>query len=149
MRDATDTSPGLTTRMFSNPQVILFTDDVERAVAFYCGLGFREVFRVPAEGRPIHADLEMDGYRIGFATLDSSRRDHGLTPATAGQRSTLTVWTADTRAAYADLVASGVPAHREPEVWLGRLLIAWVLDPDGNPVQLAQELSPGATSSGP
>jgi hypothetical protein len=26
-----------------------------------------------------------------------------------------------------------------PSPWLGRLLIAWVEDPDGHPVQLVQE----------
>jgi len=37
-----------------------------------------------------------------------------------------------------ELSAAGVPALAAPHEWLGRLLIAWVADPDGNPVQLVQ-----------
>jgi catechol 2,3-dioxygenase-like lactoylglutathione lyase family enzyme len=125
---------------FGTPQVILFTADVERASAFYAGLGFTEVFRTPETGVPIHADLELDGYRIGFALADSARDDHGLTPVTEGQRGTITLWTEDTRAAYDAVVAAGIPALREPELWLGRLLIAWVQDPDGHPIQICQRL---------
>jgi hypothetical protein len=35
--------------MFRTPQVILFSEDVPRAAAFYAGLGFTETFRVPAD----------------------------------------------------------------------------------------------------
>jgi hypothetical protein len=38
--------------MFQSPQVILFSDNVTRAVGFYAGLGFTETFRVPAEVNP-------------------------------------------------------------------------------------------------
>jgi catechol 2,3-dioxygenase-like lactoylglutathione lyase family enzyme len=58
--------------------VILFSEDVERAAAFYERLGFEETFRVPREGPPIHVDLALDGYTIGFASVSSSREDHGL-----------------------------------------------------------------------
>lgn len=74
---------------FRSPQVILLSDDLPRAAAFYEGLGFVETFRTPADGGPIHVDLALDGYRIG--------------------------------------IVSGV-------------LIAWVADPDGNPMQIVQDL---------
>lgn len=126
---------------FSNPQIILFSSDVERAVAFYTRLGFHEVFRVPVEGRPIHADLELDGYRIGFADVESAREDHGLEPIDSGQRGTITLWTHDTRATHEALLAEGVPSLGAPSQWLGRLLIAWVQDPDGHPIQIVQDTS--------
>jgi catechol 2,3-dioxygenase-like lactoylglutathione lyase family enzyme len=47
-----------------NPQTILFSSDVERASRFYQRLGFVETFRVPSDGAAIHADLELDGYKI-------------------------------------------------------------------------------------
>lgn len=125
---------------FRTPEVILFTSDAERAAAFYTSLGFTEVFRVPREGPPIHVDLELDGYRIGFASVDSARADHGLDPVIVGQRGTVTLWTDDTQAAYDRLTASGVPGLRAPLTWLERLLVAWVQDPDGHPVQLVQAL---------
>ncbi len=124
----------------TGPEVILFSSDVARASAFYRRLGFRETFRVPTDGPPIHVDLELDGYRIGFASMTSSRADHGLDPVPAGQRATVTLWTEDTAGTYAALTAAGVPAIAGPHEWLGRLLIAWVADPDGHPIQLVQHL---------
>ena len=71
---------------FRAAQVILFSDDLPRAVAFYSRLGFTETFRVPADGEPIHVDLVLSGYKIGIATAASAREDHGLTPIAEGQR---------------------------------------------------------------
>ena len=51
------------------------------------------------------------------------------------------LWTDDTAAAYNDLVAGGAPPLASPHVWLGRLLIAWTADPDGNPIQIVQPLA--------
>jgi glyoxylase I family protein len=126
--------------VFRNPQVILFSPDVSRAAAFYRGLGFTEVFRVPEDGAPIHVDLELNGYRIGIASVASTRDDHGLQPIAEGQRAAVVLWTDDTAAAYEHLAERGVPVLAAPHPWLERLLIAWVEDPDGNPVQIVQHL---------
>ncbi|MEU0081275.1 VOC family protein [Micromonospora tulbaghiae] len=125
---------------FRSPQVILFSDDLTRAADFYTRLGFRETFRVPADGEPIHIDLVLDGYKIGIASVASTREDHGLDPVAEGQRVAVVLWTDDTTAAYEGLVAGGAPALAPPHVWLGRLLIAWTADPDGNPIQIVQSL---------
>lgn len=126
--------------MFQSPQVILFSNDVTRAATFYSGLGFTESFRVPTEGEPIHVDLVLDGYKIGIASVASTRDDHGLEPIAEGQRAAVILWTRDTERAYTELTANGVPGLRPPHEWLGRLLIAWVSDPDGNPIQIVQDL---------
>ena len=127
---------------FREPQAVLFSTDVTRGAEFYASLGFEEVFRTPVTGEPIHVDLVLDGYRIGIASVDSTRDDHGLDPVATGQRAAVVLWTEDVRSAYAELVAAGVPGLKEPQEWLGRLLIAWLADPDGNPVQIVQPLSP-------
>ena len=124
---------------FRTPQVILFSADVERAATFYSGLGFVETFRVPAEGKPIHVDLELDGYKLGVASVESLRDDHGLDPVAHGQRAAVILWTDDVDAAFEELTANGVQALAPPGEWLGRLRIAWIADPDGHPVQLVQE----------
>jgi catechol 2,3-dioxygenase-like lactoylglutathione lyase family enzyme len=129
------------TALFTAPEVILFSADVARASAFYQRLGFVETFRVPRDGIPIHVDVELDGYKLGFASIESSRNDHGLHPATTGQRGTITLWTADTAAAYQALLDDGVAGLSPPSVWLDRLLIAWVQDPDGHPIQIVQQLA--------
>ena len=126
--------------MFRTPQLILFSENLPRAIAFYTHLGFAETFRVPSDGEPIHVDLTLDGYKIGIASAESTRDDHGLDPVSTGQRAAVILWTDDTAAAFADLVADGAPALAAPHEWLGRLLIAWIADPDGNPIQIVQDL---------
>jgi catechol 2,3-dioxygenase-like lactoylglutathione lyase family enzyme len=126
--------------MFRTPQVVLFSDDLPRAVAFYSSLGFTEIFRVPTEGEPIHVDLALDGYKIGIASVASTRDDHGLDPVPEGQRAAVILWTDDTAAAFATLTANGARGLVAPHEWLGRLLIAWIADPDGNPIQIVQHL---------
>ena len=125
---------------FREPQVILLSEDVERAVAFYSRLGFAETFRVPTEGEPVHVDLVLDGYRLGIASVASTRDDHGLDPVPDGRRAAVILWTDDTGAAFAEVTATGTPALAGPHRWLDRLVIAWVADPDGNPIQIVQHL---------
>ncbi|GAB3779723.1 hypothetical protein GCM10027601_06470 [Nocardioides ungokensis] len=130
------TSPLVT--MFKTPQVVLFSRDLAHAADFYSALGFEEVFRTPAEGSPIHIDLALDGYRIGLASEDSTRDDHGLDPVVTGQRAAVILWTEDTPAAYSRLQELGARPVKGPEPWLDRLLIAWVEDPDGHLIQVVQ-----------
>jgi len=111
---------------FREPQVVLFSTDVTRSAAFYASLGFEEVFRTPATGEPIHVDLVLDGYRIGIASVDSTRDDHGLDPVATGQRAAVVLWTEDVRSAYAELVAAGVPGLKEPRSgWVGCSSPGW------------------------
>jgi hypothetical protein len=53
--------------------VILFSAYLARAADFYEGLGFTETFRTPADGAPIHVDLQLDGTTIGIASAESTR----------------------------------------------------------------------------
>ncbi|MGD7789563.1 VOC family protein [Propionibacteriaceae bacterium Y1700] len=123
---------------FRTPQIVLFTLDIGRTVAFYRDVGFTEVFRTPSVGSPIHVDLELDGYRLGLATEASTRDDHGLDPVAEGQRAAVILWTDDTPAGYARLLQLGATPVKSPEPWLDRLLIAWVEDPDGHLIQVVQ-----------
>lgn len=127
---------------FRTPQIVLFTRDIERAAAFYGAAGFDEVFRTPATGTPIHVDLALDGYRIGLATEDSTRGDHGLDPVVEGQRAAVILWTDDTPAGYERLIRLGATPVKPPEPWLDTLLIAWVQDPDGHLIQVVQRTTP-------
>ncbi|WP_047980224.1 VOC family protein [Ornithinibacillus contaminans] len=126
--------------IFRNPQVILFSPDVVRLARFYESLGFTETFRVPKEGEPIHVDLVLDDYKIGIASVDSTRDDHDLDPLSHGQRVAVILWTEDTAAAFEPIISKGAEALAIPHKWLDRLLIAWVADPDGNPIQIVQNL---------
>ena len=123
---------------FKTPQIVLFSRDLPRAAEFYRRLGFEEVFRTPQEGPPIHVDLALDGYRLGLASEDSTRDDHGLAPVVEGQRAAVILWTDDTPAAAETVLAAGGQLVKEPAPWLGRLLIAWFTDPDGHLIQVVQ-----------
>jgi catechol 2,3-dioxygenase-like lactoylglutathione lyase family enzyme len=118
--------------------VVLFTRDIERAVAFYTAVGFTEAFRTPSQGPAIHVDVVLDDYRIGLATEASTRDDHRLEPVARGQRAAVILWTDDTEAAFRLLQELGGRPVRPPYPWLDHLLIAWVEDPDGHLVQVVQ-----------
>lgn len=124
--------------MFRTPEVVLFTRHIEQTVAFYTAVGFQEVLRVPADGKPTRVDLELDGYRLGFATSKSVREDHWLDPVTSGQRAAVVLWTDDAVAGLQRLVDLGATPVHEPQPWLEDLLIAWATDPDGHLVQVVQ-----------
>jgi glyoxylase I family protein len=75
---------------------------------FYSGLGFSESLRLPTEGDPIHVDLVLDGYKIGIASVTSTREDRGLGPIPEDQWAAVILWTHDTEQAYTKLTANGV-----------------------------------------
>jgi catechol 2,3-dioxygenase-like lactoylglutathione lyase family enzyme len=128
--------------MFSTPQVNIYSDDVVRSVEFYRGFGFEETFRTPRDGDPIHVELELDGFKVGIAALTSAVADHGLVLdlSKPGRGMEILLWTDDTDAAFGRLKAAGARVLSEPHDWLGTLRVAWVADPDDNPIELAQRL---------
>jgi hypothetical protein len=67
---------------------------------FDSGLGFSESLGLPTDGDPIHVDLVLDGYKIGIASVTSTREDRGLRPIPEGQRAAVILWTHDTEQAY-------------------------------------------------
>jgi catechol 2,3-dioxygenase-like lactoylglutathione lyase family enzyme len=124
--------------MFNSPAINVYSHDVVRLVAFYEGLGFRETFRTPQDGTPVHVELVLDGFTIGIASVEAAVADHGLNPNLGGRPVEIVLWTDDTDGSYARLTADGAPSLSEPHDWLSDLRLAWVADPDGNPIQLVQ-----------
>jgi catechol 2,3-dioxygenase-like lactoylglutathione lyase family enzyme len=120
-------------------QTNLYSAHVAETVAFYERLGFAERFRTPDEGSPIHVELDVDGFTLGVADLESARRDHGLDVTSDGRGAEVCVWVPDVDAAYADLLAHGATVMSAPHDWLADLRVAWVADPDGHPVELVQK----------
>jgi len=124
--------------LFKTPQIVLFCKDVSRTAEFYKSLGFEEAFRTSNDGRAIHVDLTLDGYRIGLASEESTRNAHGMDPVVSGQRAAVILWTDDTPSAYARIQQLGAKPVKGPEPWLGRLLIGWGEDPEGHLIQVVQ-----------
>lgn len=132
---------------FTDPQVILFVSDCERAAAFYQRFGFRETFRTSAEA-PVKIEMALGGFGLGLALPGPAAESHGITPVAEGHRACLTLWTDDVDGAHAMALEAGAVDHAAPHPFLdGRLRVAFVEDPDGHPVQLVQRVSVEAVST--
>ena len=86
----------------------------------------------------------MDGFKLGIASAASAAADHGLELDLdqPGRGLEIALWTDDVDASFADLVDAGARALSAPHDWLdGTLRVAWVADPDDNPVELVERLS--------
>lgn len=125
---------------FSDPQVMLFVADTERAANFYGVFGFRETFRAPEED-PVKIEMAVGGFTLGLALPRLMAESHGLDPVTVGHRACIALWTDDVDAAYRLSLSSGATDYRGPyTLQEGRFRVAFVEDPDGHPVQLVQKL---------
>ena len=95
--------------VFTRPAINIYSHDLMRLVSFYEGLGFRETFRTPTEGTPVHVEVIMDGFTIGIAAVDAAIADHGLNPNLAGRPVEIVLWTDDADRDYARLTTEGAP----------------------------------------
>jgi predicted enzyme related to lactoylglutathione lyase len=124
--------------VFQTPSINIYSRNVMRLVAFYKNLGFRETFRTPKEGEPVHVEMTLDRFPIGVGSVAAAIADHALRPDLAGHPIEIVLWTNDADRAYARLTAEGAQSLSPPHDFLGFLHAAWVADPDGNPIQLVQ-----------
>lgn len=123
--------------MFTGSQVNLYAEDVERSVAFYRDLGFEETYRYPPEGEPSHVELSGAGLTIGVASPRAAREEHGIEVSEAGAAMELCLWCDDVDASYEQALAVGATPMSAPHDFQdGRLRVAWVADPTGNPIEL-------------
>jgi predicted enzyme related to lactoylglutathione lyase len=124
---------------FRNPMINIHSHDPARLASFYEHLGFRETFRTPKEGSPVHVEVTLDDLTIGIASVDAAVADHGLSPELGGRPIEIVLWTDDVDHDHARLTADGAPSLSPPHDFpTGPLRAAWVADPDGNPIQLVQ-----------
>jgi catechol 2,3-dioxygenase-like lactoylglutathione lyase family enzyme len=124
--------------MFQDPSIHIFSHDVVRLTNFYKGLGFRETYRTPKEGTPVHVEVALDKFTNGISSVEVAIRDHGLKPKLNGRPVGILLWTDDVDRDYARLTADGAPSLSRPHDFLSTLRSAWVADPDGNPINISQ-----------
>ncbi|MFE0759322.1 VOC family protein [Inquilinus sp. NPDC058860] len=124
--------------------VNLYVRDVEGLAAFYReAFGFAETFRTPRDGPPVHVELRLGAFVLGFASIAAAKAMHGLPLASepAGPpRGEIALWTEDVDAAAAALVARGARLVSPPHDFIGTLRAAWLADPEGNHIQLVAKL---------
>ena len=119
---------------YRNAFPIIYTSDLRRALRFYRdGLGFAETFRFPSDGDPEFVSLRLDGSG-GIALSGPGTSLHGLPVTPGGRGFELCVYTDDVDGAVGDLRSRGHEVLLEPidQPWGER--VAYVADPDGNPV---------------
>ena len=126
---------------FANPQVNLYAGDIEGSLRFYRDvLGFTETFRVPSDGLPAHAELQLGSFKLGVATFEALKRDHGILTARGPPRVEVVLFTNDVDGAYGWTTSKGAPSRSPPHDFGGYLHSARVADPDGNPVVFTTRL---------
>ena len=132
--------------VFSTAFPIVYCDDLPRSLRFYRDLlGFRVTFSHPEQGEPGFVALQL-GEGAELALADVRDPDavplHGKTVRpSSGHGFELCVYADDVDDAVSALRAAGVRVLAEPadQPWGDRM--AYVEDPQGNPVMLCAELS--------
>jgi len=116
---------------------VIYTEDVRRSVGFYEQLGFEQQYQFPLEGEPGYVSLIRGDWTLGITSVESPRQFLGLQRIGDGPRFELFVYVADVDKTVEQLRGAGAPVLREPEDMPWGERVAFVADPDGNPVSLA------------
>jgi glyoxylase I family protein len=127
----------MTTR-FTNPAINFYVENVEVAAQFYIEhFGFVETFRIPDQGAPIHVEITLGSFVLGIESQEASQTMQSLSFESAKfPHAELALRTENVDEAYAMLMEKGVVSIRAPHDLLPSLRIAWIMDPDGNPVRI-------------
>ena len=119
--------------------VVLVVADLDRALAFYSGtLGLELQHRAKR-----YAQMRAGTTRLSLYTRDAMAETLGLAlvaPALDAPAFELGFKVADCDAAFAELVAAGAAAVTAPTTRAWGQRTAYVRDPDGNLIELAQDL---------
>ncbi|MEM8533571.1 MAG: VOC family protein [Chloroflexota bacterium] len=128
---------------FFEPGINYYVDDVEKIAQFYIdNFGFVETFRTPKGGELDKVEIRLGSFVLGLAKREAGKSMHGLDIGPADNpRAEVMLWTDDVDEAYDTLIKAGVPMLIAPHSFLEMLRAAWVLDPEGNPVQIVSRLN--------
>lgn len=120
--------------MSSTVRAIVCTADLDRLLAFYRGVfGAVEVDRVPAEGAPFYVGLQLGDSDLGLVA------DAAVAAGTP-QRMLLSIEVPDVAGLLGQVTALGGRVDGPPNDMAWGQRVAHVHDPDGNTVNLTQDL---------
>jgi lactoylglutathione lyase len=120
---------------------VIYSSDVERSARFYQRLGFEPHFRLPPEGEAGYVGLRRGAHELAIVTTESPEQLIGVKVG-AAPRFEMFVYVDDVDEAVAQLRGADGRVLREPEDMFWGERVAYVADPDGNPVALA--VAPGS-----
>lgn len=118
----------------------VFARRVSATAAFYERLGFERHFQLP-EDEPAYVGLRRGGHEIAVVASDWPQQQYGAEVG-SGVRFEMFVYVTDVDALVERLRGDGTSILREPADMPWGERVAYVADPDGNPVALA--LAPSA-----
>lgn len=115
---------------------LVFAEHVPATAAFYERLGFTRLRQNPPEGEPTYIALARGTAELAVVSADwpAARYDR---PFGTGVRFEMFVLVDDLDTLLKELAGAGVPLLRDPVEMPWGERIAYVTDPDGNPVALA------------
>lgn len=115
---------------------VIFAAQVSECAAFYERLGFTRHFQLPSDGEPGYIGLRRGATELAVVSADWPRQQYDLEPGER-PRFEMFVYVDDIDGTIETLHAQGVRVLREPAdmPWGERL--AYVTDPEGNPVAVA------------
>jgi lactoylglutathione lyase len=116
---------------------IIYVPDVARSAAFYIDrLGFQEIARMPPGDEAGYIGLQLEDSRLAIVDEGWPAERLGVRRGD-GPRFELWVYVDDVDRTVAQLREADVPVLAEPEDMPWGERMAYVSDPDGNPVALA------------
>jgi lactoylglutathione lyase len=121
---------------------IIYVDDVSASVRFYRDLlGFEEMYRFPDTDEPGYMALRLDDGKIGLSSASFPGLHGKPQRPVTGRPFELCLEVGDVDGFVGELVGVGVRVLAEPadQVWGER--VAYVEDPDGNPVHIRGPLA--------
>lgn len=123
---------------------VFYARDVEATARFYRELaGFTELFRLPEEGPPGYVGLMLGESRLGLVDAQWPMDTIGIAVG-SGPRAELFVYVDDVDATAGRAAEVGGRLLRPPGDMPWGERVAYVEDPEGNPVALATPTEPAA-----
>ncbi|WP_432133454.1 MULTISPECIES: VOC family protein [unclassified Streptomyces] len=115
---------------------LIFAERVSATAEFYERLGFTRMRQDPSEGTPTYISLRRGTAELAVVPTAWPDTQYG-TPAGQGPRFEMFVLVDDLDSTLKDLADASVPLLRAAVEMPWGERIAYVADPDGNPVALA------------
>ncbi len=122
---------------------VIFAAEVDTSAGFYEGLGFQRHFQLPPDGEPGYVGLRRGTFEVAVVSAAWPRQQYGARPGT-DVRFEMFVYVEDVDGLVTTLRGRGTTVLREAEDMPWGERVAYVTDPDGNPVGLAR--APGAAA---
>jgi len=115
---------------------VIYATDVQRLVQFYEELGFEVTFRLPEEGEAGYVTMGRDESELAVVDAEWPTEQLGVAVG-AEPRFEMFVYVDDLEHTLDGLRDTGTTVIREPELMPWGERLAYVADPEGNPVSLA------------